>query len=516
MLGSLGFELALAHSPKEAFEKLATFEADIALVDLRLERDSGIDVVKALGELRPQIICVVMTGYASTDTAVDALRSGAYDFLRKPLILGELESTLNRCSDIQLLRMEKSAVESKLREARDDLEKRVEERTQELTETNEELRRQISERERAEEESRVNEDRLQAIIGNAPVEIYLKDSEGRHVMASARSNDLFGKGASVVGKTAHELFANHEADIHVAHDREVMESRRAIEREYEIAVDGEVRTYLAIKFPVPNTAGNAPLICAISTDITDRKHAEEDLRVAKDQADAASRAKSDFLRSMSHELRTPLNAILGFSQILVLDAEESSDERFRNYVGLILQSGELLLALVNEVLELSAIESGRLSLSIADFPPSAEIRDCLSMAETMAKDRGVRVTESCRDDQLPTIRADRTRFKQVLVNFLTNAVKYNRDGGSVALDCGVTGDGVARFSVIDTGVGIADKHKDKVFEPFERLGTEGGDVEGTGIGLAITKKLVEAMGGRVGFASEPGSGSTFWFELPLA
>ena len=138
------------------------------------------------------------------------------------------------------------------------------------------------------------------------------------------------------------------------------------------------------------------------------------------------------------------------------------------------------------------------------------------MAETMAKDRGVRVTESCRDDQLPTIRADRTRFKQVLVNFLTNAVKYNRDGGSVALDCGVTGDGVARFSVIDTGVGIADKHKDKVFEPFERLGTEGGDVEGTGIGLAITKKLVEAMGGRVGFASEPGSGSTFWFELPLA
>ena len=274
-------------------------------------------------------------------------------------------------------------------------------------------------------------------------------------------------------------------------------------------------TTWAVTFPVPNTAGNAPLICAISTDITDRKRAEEELRTARDLADSANRAKSEFLSSMSHELRTPLNAILGFAQVLELDSKDPLTDRQQESVSNIMMGGHHLLELINQVLELSKIEAGKLDLSIETVKPAAVLEDCLITAQSMAEPRSISVVNEAVDKDLPAVRTDPTRFKQVLLNLLSNAVKYNRDAGTVTVDAEEVSHGMLRVSVGDTGLGIAPENHEKIFEPFDRIGKETTDIEGTGIGLAISKQLMEALGGFIGLEPKTRKGSTFWIELPL-
>jgi hypothetical protein len=254
-----------------------------------------------------------------------------------------------------------------------------------------------------------------------------------------------------------------------------------------------------------------------SYDISELKEAQENMRLAKESADAANRAKSEFLSNMSHELRTPMNAILGFSQILESDPDRPLDEVQRASNRHILKAGEHLLVLINEVLDLVRVESGDLSLSIEDVVPTKVIESCVTLARSLADRRGIDVSDRTEGRDLPTISADFTRCKQVLLNLLSNAVKYNRPGGRIVVDAEQTGDGMLRLSVADTGPGIAEQHLEEVFEPFTRLKTVShDDTEGTGIGLTITKRLVELMGGRIGLQSALGQGSLFWIELPLA
>jgi signal transduction histidine kinase/CheY-like chemotaxis protein len=242
--------------------------------------------------------------------------------------------------------------------------------------------------------------------------------------------------------------------------------------------------------------------------------ANHELELAIDEARRANQAKSAFLSSMSHELRTPLNAILGFAQILGSDAFPATDEQKREFAGHIVKAGNHLLTLINEILDLAKVESGAVALSMEPVGVDDVVLECRAMIEPLAAARGIRTVfpEPCGR----MVRADRMRLKQVLLNLLSNAVKYNREGGAVVLSCLPGGPGRIRMSVQDTGVGLSHDQLGHLFEPFNRLGQENGTQEGTGIGLVLTRHLVEMMGGEIRVKSSTGFGSVFSIELEAA
>jgi signal transduction histidine kinase/ActR/RegA family two-component response regulator len=241
--------------------------------------------------------------------------------------------------------------------------------------------------------------------------------------------------------------------------------------------------------------------------------ANAELELAIEEAREANQAKSAFLSSMSHELRTPLNAILGFAQILSSDAMPTTPEQKTEFAGHILKSGRHLLTLINEILDLAKVEAGAVALAMEPVGVAEILAECRTMIGPLAAARGInlRFPETLGG----VVQADRTRLKQVLLNLLSNAVKYNRDGGVVTLECTQAGTRL-RLSVRDTGMGLSSDQLAGLFQPFNRLGQEGGAQEGTGIGLVVTRRLIELMGGSIGVASSPGAGSTFWIELATA
>jgi CheY-like chemotaxis protein/nitrogen-specific signal transduction histidine kinase len=249
----------------------------------------------------------------------------------------------------------------------------------------------------------------------------------------------------------------------------------------------------------------------IGTDNSVRKRAEAALNEAMVTAEKANRAKTDFLSSMSHELRTPLNAILGFAQLMETGSPPPTPPQKRN-LEQILKAGWYLLALINEILDLALIESGKLTLSLEPVSLAEVLSECRAMIESQAKKRGISMTFPQLDDT-HFIKVDRTRIKQVLINLLFNAIKYNRLNGALEVECAATVPGSIRISVRDTGAGLSPEQLTQLFQPFNRLGKEAGPEEGTGIGLVVTKRLVELMGGTIGADSVVGTGTVFWIEM---
>ncbi len=262
--------------------------------------------------------------------------------------------------------------------------------------------------------------------------------------------------------------------------------------------------------------GDAAIIgyLLIGADNSMRKAAESALNEAMVAAEKANRAKTDFLSSMSHELRTPLNAILGFAQLMEFGSPLPTPSQQRN-LDQILKAGWYLLELINEILDLALIESGNVTLSREPVSLAKVVLECQAMIEPQAHKRGMVMTFRGFEHS-GFVNADRTRIKQVLINLLFNAIKYNSPGGAVEVECTMASPNSLRISVRDAGAGLGAEQVAQLFQPFNRLGKEAGPEEGTGIGLVVTKRLVELMGGTIGVNSTPGVGTVFWIELDLA
>ncbi|MBA4177492.1 MAG: PAS domain S-box protein, partial [Leptothrix sp. (in: Bacteria)] len=275
--------------------------------------------------------------------------------------------------------------------------------------------------------------------------------------------------------------------------------------------DGSVRHVHELAQMQLDDAGKPLRLTGTVQDMTERMVFEQALVAAREAADRANQAKSEFLSSMSHELRTPMNAILGFGQLM--EADDNLPAEHRDNVKEVLKAGRHLLGLISEVLDLAKVESGHIDLSLEPVRLVPVVDECIALLTPLAALRGIALGHEGLAGAV--VRADRLRLKQGLLNLLSNAIKYNRDGGTVHLDVKPAGLDSLRIRVTDSGPGIPAGRLAELFQPFNRLGAEGGEIEGTGIGLTITRRIVELMGGTVGVASEFGVGSCFWIELPL-
>ena len=344
---------------------------------------------------------------------------------------------------------------------------------------------------------------------------------------------------NIFGYTEEEISNGSTAMFHVD-EAHYMEFGKRINNAFEKGIaahfDFESKRKNGEIFPtehtvsqLKNTEGKVIGIISIVRDISERKKVESELnqhrehlevlveertreiKIAHDEAERANKAKSEFLSRMSHELRTPLNAILGFSQLLAISPTETLSDDQADNVNEIQSAGAHLLTMVNEILDLSRIESGRLEVNVQSTELLSILKECVSQVQPMAKQREITITNGVTENW--SVLADVTRLKQVLLNLLSNAIKYNSHAGSIIIDAIHLGSCI-RVTVKDTGPGISEEEISQLFKPFERLQTNSDDVEGTGIGLALAKNLVKAMNGDIGVESQAGQGSTFWFELP--
>lgn len=284
---------------------------------------------------------------------------------------------------------------------------------------------------------------------------------------------------------------------------------------------------------IKNSEGELLGFLGVMRDVTERVLAQEalqkardeletrvkertvELQLAKEQAEIASNAKSEFLSHMSHELRTPMNAILGYAQLLELNDSGSLVDTDMENIKEILNAGHHLQDLINEVLDLSRIEAGEINIEIERVEVLDIISSCIALTRSLAEKNKILLIDETANCEHKFVCADYMRLKQVLINLITNAIKYNRENGQVILRCSNDESDFLRFDIIDTGIGISQNQIEKLFTPFERLGTENLGIDGTGIGLVISKQLIEHMGGNIGVESKKDEGSRFWFTLPI-
>ncbi len=348
-----------------------------------------------------------------------------------------------------------------------------------------------------------------AAINALPGIFYLISAENRFLRFNQNLMDISGYSAQEVSAMSPlEFFDTQDHERVASRIQDTFQFGQAFIEANLITKSGE-RIPFYFQGARVEIEGQACLI-GTGTDISELKQYQADLIAAKETAENASQAKSAFLSSMSHELRTPMNAIIGFAQLAETDDTLSPDQR--DNIDEILKAGQHLLELINEILDLAKIESGRLNLRIEAVPCSSLFEECLSLMQAIAERRGIHLSGQM--NPLLAVRADRMRLKQALINLLSNAVKYNQPQGQVRLEANPVSDSRLRLSVSDTGPGIPAAQQAKLFQPFQRLDAEHSQVEGTGIGLSISKRLIEAMGGNIGVDSVTGKGSTFWIELP--
>jgi len=378
--------------------------------------------------------------------------------------------------------------------------------------------RDVTDRNKIQLAAKVTAERLTSAVEIIEDAFALFDSQATMVLCNSVYRRLIGETLSgaLVGKSFEQIL-DATLDIFLfetEEQRALFKAARSSNRDdaggtYEVRANGDRR------FRVSNRRTPEGGIVQTVWDVTEDLRLAEELRQARRAAEAGSAAKSDFLSSMSHELRTPLNAILGFAQLLQRDKREPLSHRHRGRVDQILKGGEHLLRLIDDILDLSRIEAGNVAISTEALSASTVILEAMTTLEPIAARAGIHLELAALPVDVPMIVADRTRFAQILMNFGSNAIKYNRPGGRVTFILKWLSPERVRVTVADTGLGIAVDMRDKIFQPFQRAGQETGPIEGTGIGLTISKRLAEIMGGTVGFDSDVMTGSTFWVDMPV-
>ena len=361
-----------------------------------------------------------------------------------------------------------------------------------------------------------SEERFRQLVNNIDEVFILRTTAPyRYIYISPAVETVFGLSAEeAIADPAHFLSFTHPDDIEFV--RTTMEEAGRAERvevEYRIIrSNGQVRWVWTRYQQVEVAPGDPPLVAVVVTDITAQKDAQRAEVSARAEAVRANAAKTEFLSRMSHELRTPMNAILGFAQLLGMDElNEDQHESVRQ----IIRGGRHLLDLINEVLDISRIDSGDLALSTESVLVSDVLDEVMDLVRPLVAARNLRVLMPEGDICHEHVLADRQRFKQVLLNLVANAIKYNRNDGEISLSCSARPSGECAVTVSDTGIGIGPEELKRLFTPFDRLGRESTGEEGTGVGLALSQRLVQLMGGRFEVASSPGVGSSFTVLVPL-
>jgi PAS domain S-box-containing protein len=376
------------------------------------------------------------------------------------------------------------------------------------------IARDVTDTMESQERIRRSERFLDSVLENIPNMVFVKDAaELRFVRFNKAGEDLLGiPREELIGKCDHDLFPQDEADHFTEKDRHVLVSGEVLDIPEETVetVDHGRRMLHTRKIAITDDDGRARYLLGISEDITDRHRDQHAAEASRREAERANQAKSEFLSRMSHELRTPLNAVIGFGQLLELD---DLDERQSEGVDQILRAGRHLLGLINEVLDISRIESGAMSISPEPVHLGSVLAEALSLIRPLADEAQVTLDADPSTINGLHVEADQQRLKQVLINLLANAVKYNRQGGSVRVTCSRDAGGRVEVTLADTGRGMTADQLERLFDPFDRLGAESGDVEGTGLGLALSIGLMEKMGGTIRAESEAGVGTTMRVEL---
>lgn len=509
-----GWDMQVAVDLAQARALLAAGQPlDLLLIDLNLPDGHGLDLVRELREAGVPVALVALTGQGDQDLAVAALKAGANDYLVKTASYGDrLPATL--------LAAVRRFAEQQSRQQRGLRVLYAEHHALDADLTLRHLERYAPHiRVETVSDSSGLLPRLPMLLGDAwPYDVLLLDfrlnpDSGLDILKLLREDrglDLpvvvvTGQGSEDVAAEALRLGAT---DYIVKHSNYLFGLPMALENAFHRVVIERERALLRQ-----------------SEDSLQRLNAELEERVlertaellhARDQAQQANRAKTGFLSNMSHELRTPMNAVLGFAHLLVSDPRDPLSERQRSYAQNIARAGDHLMALINELLDLARIEAGKLQVDLQAVDLLPVLADCRQLVATDATEQGVNLVDLALPDGMSgrwLVRADPKRVTQVVVNLLSNAIKYNRRGGSVTLRLEDLGAQV-RLVVQDTGRGISPEQQARLFQPFERAGAEQTGIPGSGIGLALSRRIAEMMGGELGLDSALGQGSQFWLILP--
>ena len=500
-----GYHVVMASSGEEALELLAARPVDGILLDLVMPGLSGQDTCKRIKQRAEwrDIPLIMLTARDDRDAMIEGINAGADDYIAKSADFDVLKARLRA-------QLRRKYFEDENRRIREKLVRRETEAT--AREQGEAEQKKLDQRLRDQQfyTRSLIESNIDALMTTDPLGIITDVNKQMEALTGCTRDEL-------IGAPSKNYFTDPErAEAAI---KLVLSEKKVTDYELTArARDGKKTevSYNATTFYDRDRTLQGVL--AIARDVTERKRNEQalqetntELASAKSAAEEANLAKSDFLSSMSHELRSPLNAILGFAQLMELASPLPTDSQ-KESIAQILQAGWHLLKLINEILDLSVIESGKVSLSTESVSLAEVMSECQAMMEPQAQQLGIGMTFP-RFDNPFFVSADRTRLKQIVINLLSNAIKYNKEQGTVVVDCTTRTTGLTRISVKDTGAGLSPEKLAQLFQPFNRLGQEAGGVAGTGIGLVVTKRLAELMGGVLGVESTAGEGSVFWCEL---